>query len=73
MVKTTLYLPETVKAGIERLAHDGGMSEAQFIRDALERAVADARPRPRFGVIEGRLEGAPIDWNTNDHLAGFGE
>lgn len=72
MVKTTLYLPESVKRGIERVAHDTGVSEAEFIRRSLERSVEQARPAARFGVVE-LASSEPIDWNTDDHLAGFGE
>ncbi len=73
MVKTTVYLPESVKRGIERLAGERGVSEAEFIRESLARSVADARPRPRSGFITEDLRGAPIDWNADDHLVGFGE
>lgn len=72
MVKTTLYLPESVKRGIERLAQERGVSEAEFIRDSLAKSIAHARPRPRGGIVA--LGGhKPIDWNSDDHLAGFGE
>jgi len=73
MTKTTLYLPETVKRGIERVAQDRGISEAEFIRESLSRSVAEARPKPRFGVVSLGTDLPPIDWNTDDHLAGFGE
>lgn len=72
MVKTTLYLPESVKRGIERLAHERGMSEAEFIRESLAKSVAESRPRPRGGIVALGGHDA-IDWNTNEHLAGFGE
>ncbi len=72
MVKTTLYLPESIKRGIERLAQERGVSEAEFIRESLAKSVEQSRPRPRGGVVAlGGRE--PIDWNSNQHLAGFGE
>lgn len=73
MVKTTVYLPESLKRGVERLAQDRGLSEAEFIRESLATAVAGSRPRPRQGFITEPLAGDPIDWNQRDHLAGFGE
>ena len=72
MVKTTIYLPESMKRSLERAAIDRGVSEAVVIRESLERSLNGVRPKPRFGFIEGD-PGEPIDWNTNDHLAGFGE
>ncbi len=72
MVKTTLYIPASVKRGIERLAQERGLSEADIIRESLAKLVAESRPRPRGGVIS--LQGQPpIDWNSNAHLEGFGE
>jgi hypothetical protein len=71
MVKTTLYLPESMKRAIERLAQQRDVTEAQFIRESLEAAVGSSRPRPRGGLIAATS--GDIDWNTNEHLAGFGE
>jgi Arc/MetJ-type ribon-helix-helix transcriptional regulator len=45
MVKTTLYLPENLKDRIDRTAESRGTSTADFIRDALRRAVED-EPEP---------------------------
>lgn len=73
MVKTTVYLPESLKRGVERLAQDRGLSEAEFIRESLANAVAGSRPRPRQGFISEPLSGDAIDWNDQGHLAGLGE
>ena len=72
MVKTTLYLPESVKRGIERLAQERGVSEAEVIRESLAKSVEESRPRARGGIL-GLGGHEPIDWNSNDHLAGLGE
>ncbi|MDQ3573747.1 MAG: ribbon-helix-helix domain-containing protein [Actinomycetota bacterium] len=65
--KTTIYLPQELKAAIEREAHRRGTSEAAVIRDAITALVA--RPEPTVGFIEGE----PIAERVDEHLAGFGE
>ena len=71
MTKTTVYLPDDLKSRVRQAAELRGVSEAQFIRDSLERSATDVRPLPRFGLF--RSAGEPVDWNSNDHLEGFGE
>ncbi|MDH6181518.1 hypothetical protein M2152_001700 [Microbacteriaceae bacterium SG_E_30_P1] len=72
MVKTTLYLPESLKRDIERIARERGVSEADVIRESLAVSVSERRPRPRAGVVA--ITGQPpIDWNSRDHLQGFGD
>ena len=46
MKKTTLYLPEELKASLERMAADELRSEAEIIREAIAEKV-DRRTRPR--------------------------
>lgn len=65
--KTTVYLPDQLKADIEREALRRGCSEAQVIRDAIESAVR--RPQPRPGIVEGEA----IADRAEELLAGFGE
>ena len=65
--KTTIYLPQELKAAVEREAHRRGTSEAAVIRDAITSLVA--RPEPTVGFIEGE----PIAERVDEHLAGFGE
>lgn len=64
--KTTIYLPDDLKHGVERTARQRGCSEAQVIRDAVEAAVA--RPRPNKAIITGE----PIAARAEELLAGFG-
>lgn len=64
--KTTVYLPEELKAALTRSARSRGVSEAEVIRSALERAVA--RPRPRAGILEGE----PFAERADEALTGFG-
>lgn len=65
--KTTVYLPDELKAGIEREARRRGVAEAQVIRDALTEGLR--RPQPR-----GPLFGAePFAARAEQLLEGFGE
>lgn len=65
-VKTTLYLPDDLKAEIEREARRRGIAEAEVIRLAL--AAGLSRPRPRAGILEGPVIAEHVD----ELLAGFG-
>ncbi len=65
--KTTIYLPDPLKAAVEREARRRGSSEAQVIRDAIAAMVA--HPEPRVGFIEGE----PIAERADELLAGFGQ
>lgn len=47
MRKTTVYLPDDLKARVERAADEEGITEAQVIRTALDEYTARRRPRPR--------------------------
>ena len=48
MHKTTLYLPEVLEHEIDALARARGVSKAEFMRQGLERIVAEAKEkRPR--------------------------
>ncbi|MDZ7677438.1 MAG: CopG family transcriptional regulator [Acidimicrobiales bacterium] len=49
--KTTVYLPDDLKAAVEREATRRGVSEAEVIRHAIAALVT--RPAPRFGLIDG--------------------
>jgi ribbon-helix-helix CopG family protein len=54
VVKTTVYLPDDVKAALGREAARTNTSEADLIRTAITRLLGlGARPRPRFGQYEG--------------------
>jgi hypothetical protein len=70
MDKTTVYLPAELKSAIKRVARQRGVSEAEVIRDSIQAAVGNERPRPRGGLF---ASGAPIAREADVHLAGFGE
>ena len=70
MEKTTVYLSLELKTAIKRVARRRGVSEAEVIRDSIQRVVGDDRPRPHGGLF---ASGEPIARHADDHLAGFGE
>lgn len=72
MVKTTVYLPDDMKAALARAAARAHTSEADLIRSAIGRLLGvSTRPRPRFGQYRGEaLSVAGIDAALAD---GFGE
>ena len=68
MNKTTVYLPEALKQGVEQLALQRSCSEAEVIRQAIQDAIS--RPKPRGGIIPGDSAWAE---QVDDYLDGFGE
>ncbi len=68
MIKTTVYLPESLKKKVEREALFRSCSEAEVIRQAIQDAVE--RPKPRSGIIHGD---DLIARNVDEYLKGFGE
>jgi hypothetical protein len=68
--KTTLYLPEDLKAAVKRAAARWQVSEAEVIRRSVRQAVGAVRPRPHGGLFGS---GQPIARQADDLLAGFGE
>jgi len=73
MVKTTVYLPDELKARVARAAAQEGRSEAEVIRAALDRYTAGvARPQPRLPLVSSfRTPG--LSERVDEELAGFGE
>jgi hypothetical protein len=73
MVKTTLYLPEQLKAAVARLADERRVSEASVIREALEEKVTrGARPRPKVPLFPEGLGDPTIVLRVDELLEGFG-
>ena len=52
MVKTTVYIPEQLKRGLTRAAHRSHRSEADLIREAIAKLLAEEPPLPegRWGA-----------------------
>ena len=71
MEKTTVYVPPELKRALGRLASARGTSEAELIREALRKIVAEApAPRPRLPLIKS---GKPmLAERLDESLEGFG-
>ena len=65
-----MYFPDDLKARLEAEATRRGVTEAQIVREAVDKETR--RPRPRGGIISGgELDARDID--STDTLKGFGE
>jgi Ribbon-helix-helix protein, copG family len=71
MVKTTIYLPESLKAALARAAAATGRSEADLIREGVSLVVErESPPSPRVPLYES---GDPtLAGRVDELLAGFG-
>lgn len=72
MIKTTVYLKDTTKRRLAALAKQRGVSEAQLVREGVERLVESEPRRPRLPLFSS---GKPGLWEKPDEelLKGFGE
>lgn len=53
MRKTTVYLPDALKARVELAARQRNLSEAELIRTAIDRFTrTSVRPEPRLPLFE---------------------
>ena len=68
MQKTTVYLPDDLKAALAREAGRRGVPEAEVIRDAIAGAVR--RPSPKPGLFTAD---EPLAAHVDELLAGFGD
>lgn len=72
--KTTIYLPDEMKAEIEKIASAENRSEADVIRDAiLQRIAARTPPAPRIPLFETELADPTVAERVEELLEGFGE
>jgi hypothetical protein len=72
MIKTTVYLPEPLKRQLQRLAKRVGRSEAQLIRDAVERVVQEQpTPPPRLPLFTSN--DPDLAERVDEALTGFGQ
>jgi hypothetical protein len=71
MRKTTVYLPDDLKAGLARAAAASGRSEAELIREGVSVVIERATPKPRLPLFDS---GDPMFAHRADELLeGFGE
>jgi Arc/MetJ-type ribon-helix-helix transcriptional regulator len=71
--KTTIYLPDELKEGVEAVARREKRSEADVIRDAISAAVQSRRPEPRLPLPDVKLGDPTIAERVDELLDGFGE
>jgi len=70
MVKTTVYLDETVKADLERASNITGRSQADLVRDGIEQVLAQhLRVRP---PMKATATGATVLDRYDELMGGFG-
>ncbi len=73
MKKTTVYLPDDLKATLERVALAEGRSEAELIRAALhDKVAALSRPRPRVPLWPNGFGDPKVAERVDELLDGFG-
>ena len=74
MHRTTIYLPEELKARLESLAAAEGVSEAEIIRLALGEKLDRAdRPAPTVPLFASRGRRSDVAERVDELLVGFGE
>ncbi len=72
MKKTTVYLPDVLKARLERVAEEKQSSEAEVIREAIDRFTSEREhPRPKAPLFANGAVAAIVDFDQA--LQGFGE
>ena len=71
MVKTTVYLPDELKAALAQMAEETGRSEAELIREGIRLAVERrAPPEPTIGIL---VSADPLfAEHVDEYLAGIG-
>ncbi|CAN5161814.1 type II toxin-antitoxin system antitoxin VapB26 [soil metagenome] len=72
MKKTTIYLPDELKAELARAAAREGRSEADLIRQAVRNLTQSLEPpRPKLPLFSGG--DPPLAERFDEELRGFGE
>jgi Arc/MetJ-type ribon-helix-helix transcriptional regulator len=73
MVKTTVYLPEDLKASLERVAAEQGRSEAELIREAIRVLVGvGTSVKPRVPLVATGLGDPTAAERVDELLDAFG-
>lgn len=69
MKRTTIYLPDTLKHRVERMARERNVSEAEVIRAAIDEFTrGGARPAPTLPLFES-LGAADLSERVEELLA----
>jgi hypothetical protein len=70
MRRTTVYLPDELKARLAAEAARRQVTEAEIIRQAVDKETR--QPRPRGGIFSGDTGGL-TGANLHERMEGFGE
>lgn len=71
--ETAIYLPEEMRAGLERISQAEGRSEADVIREALERAIDErTAPGPTLPLCAQELGDPTASERVDELLEGYG-
>ena len=74
MKRTTVYLPEELKERLEAAAKTRGVTEAEIVRQAVDKELRRIEPRGGIFTAEGGPFGADLTRDRRDEwLKGFGE
>lgn len=74
MRKSTVYVPDDLKASLERVAAEEGRSEADLIREGIRHVVEGRRrPRPRVPLVADGLGDPTAAERVDELLEGFGK
>lgn len=72
--RTTVYLPEELKARLEAAARTRGVTEAEIVRQAVDKELRRSEPRGGIFTAEGGPHGADLTHDRkHEWLKGFGE
>jgi hypothetical protein len=72
MQKTTVYLPDELKAALEQAATETGRSEADLIREGVRLAIERCTPpAPTIPIFVS--DDPHFAERVDEHLTGFGE
>jgi hypothetical protein len=69
--RTTIYLPEDLKSSLARAAQEDGRTEADLIREGIERLLEARHPEPRIPLFTSGKPG--LAEKVDRLLDGFGE
>ena len=71
MKRTTIYLPDELKARLEAAAKRRGVTEAEIVRRAVDKELT--RGLQGAGIITDPLPDGVSGRNLHEHMEGFGE
>lgn len=71
MKRTTIYLPDELKARLEAAAKRRGVTEAEIVRRAVDKELT--RGITGAGIITDALPDGVSGRNLHEHMEGFGE